>query len=41
MNNTWNNQAIGAIVTHLPAAAELFKASRIDFCQALPGFTKG
>ena len=32
MNNTWNNQAIGAIVTHLPAAAELFKASGIDFC---------
>lgn len=32
MNNNWNQLAIGAIVTRLPAAAELFKARGVDFC---------
>jgi regulator of cell morphogenesis and NO signaling len=32
MDNHWNQLAIGAIVTRLPAAADLFKARGIDFC---------
>lgn len=32
MNNNWSEQTIGQTVARLPAAAELFKANRIDFC---------
>lgn len=32
MNNYWNEQEIGAIVTRLPAAADLFKANKLDYC---------
>lgn len=32
MNNKWQDQTIGQTVARLPAAAELFKANRIDFC---------